>query len=44
MSGGTQRRSLPRYQSEEIKILNTSFSRVGIEPTTVLLTVARLYP
>ena len=29
-SGGTQRCALPRYQSEEMKILNISF-REGIE-------------
>ena len=33
LSGGTQRRALPRPQSEELKILNISFPRVGIEPT-----------
>ena len=33
LSEGTQRRSLPRHQSEEIKILNISFLRVRIEPT-----------
>ena len=30
---GTQRLSLPRYQIEEMQILDISFSRVGIEPT-----------
>ena len=29
-----QRRALPRYRSEEMKILNITFPRVGIEPTT----------
>ena len=33
LSGGTQRRTLPRYQSEETKILCISFPRVEIEPT-----------
>ena len=33
LSGGTPRRTLPLYQSEEIKILNSSFSRMRIEPT-----------
>ena len=33
LSGGTQRRALPRQQSE-MKILNFSFPRVAIEPTT----------
>ena len=31
MSGGTQRRDSPRYQCEEMKILNISFPRVEIE-------------
>ena len=38
---GTQRRALPCYQAQEIKILinNNSFSLVAIEPTTVAITV-----
>ena len=32
MSSGTQRRALHRCQSEEMKILNISFARVGTEP------------
>ena len=39
LSSRTQRRTLPAYQSEEIKILNFSFSHVKIEPTT-----NRVYP
>ena len=35
-SCGTQRRALPRHQCEEMKILNISFLRVRIEPTTVV--------
>ena len=34
MGGGTQRRALFRKQSEDIKILNTSFPRAEIRPTT----------
>ena len=34
LNGRTQRRSLPQHQSEEIKILNNSYSRMGIERTT----------
>ena len=34
LSGGSQRRVLLQHQSEEMKILNISFPRVGIEPTT----------
>ena len=34
-NGGTQRRGLHRYQSEEIKILNISIPRLRIESTTV---------
>ena len=34
MLSGTQRRALLQYKSEEMKILNISFSRVGIELTT----------
>ena len=34
LSGGTQRRALPRHQSEEIEILNISFPRMGIEHKT----------
>ena len=37
LSGRTQRRALPRHQSEEMEIqtkVNTSSPRVGIEPTT----------
>ena len=33
LSGGTQRRALPRKQGEEMKLLNILFPRVGIEPT-----------
>ena len=32
LSGGTGRRALPRYQSEEMTILNISFPLNGIEP------------
>ena len=32
--GGTQRRAVPRHQSEEMKILNILSPRVGIEPFT----------
>ena len=42
LSGGTQRRALPHYQSEEIKILNISFPRIGMEPTACPSTVARV--
>ena len=31
--GGTQHRGSPRRQSEEMKIFNILFSRVGTEPT-----------
>ena len=34
LSGVIQRRVLSRYQGEEMKILNISFSRLRIEPTT----------
>ena len=34
LSGGTQRRVLPRYQCKKMKILNITFQRVGIEATT----------
>ena len=34
-NGGTQRSTLPRYQSEELKILNISFPRMVMQPTTV---------
>ena len=34
LSGGTQRRILLYYHSELMKILNITFPRVGIEPTT----------
>ena len=33
---------LPRYKSEQMKIINISVARVGTEPATVALTVARL--
>ena len=33
VSVGTQRRALPRHQSEEMKILNISFPKVVIEST-----------
>ena len=42
LSGGTQRRALPRYQSEDRKILNISFPTVRIESRTVAITVTRL--
>ena len=34
LSGGPQRRTSPRHQSEELKIQMFLLSRVGIEPTT----------
>ena len=34
LNGGTQRPVLARFQSEEMKLLNILFPRVGIEPTT----------
>ena len=34
LGGETQRRTFPRYQSEEMKILTTPFSQLGIELTT----------
>ena len=34
LSGGTQRRTLTLCQSEEMEILNISFPRVEIVPTT----------
>ena len=34
LSGGTQRRALPRNQNENFFILNISFPRVEIEPIT----------
>ena len=34
MLGGTKPRVLSRHQDEKIKILNISFSRVVVEPTT----------
>ena len=43
-SGGTERRISPRYHSEEMKIFNITFPRVGIEFTTVALTVTRMCP
>ena len=46
LSGGTQRRALPCYQSEEMKtlIMNDSYPRVGIEPTNVAIIITRLCP
>ena len=41
LSGETQRRVLPRYHSEEMKILNILLPLVRIEPTTVASTVTR---
>ena len=43
LSGGTQHRALPRYQSEEMIMLNIYFSRIGIESTAIRFTVTRLY-
>ena len=45
MSGGTQRRSLPLQQSEELKIKNILFPRAEIKPTTcrVYSHTVRLY-
>ena len=34
LTSGTQCRTLPRYQSEEMKIFNILSFRVGIKPTT----------
>ena len=34
LSRKTHHRALPHHQSEDMKILNISFSRVGIKPTT----------
>ena len=34
LSGGTQRRALPRHQNADMKFLNISFLQVGIEPTS----------
>ena len=42
LSGGTQRRALPRYQCKEMKILNITFQRVGIEATTYRVYSRRL--
>ena len=36
VSGGTKRRAFPRYQSKEMKMLNISFPRAGIEAATCL--------
>ena len=33
LSGGTERRALPRCQIEQMTILNISFPRLVIEPT-----------
>ena len=44
LSGGTQRRALPRYQSEEMKIWNISFLRVRIESTIVAFSTRTLGP
>ena len=38
LSGGNQCRGLPRDQFEEMKILNSLFPPVKIEPTTVAFT------
>ena len=43
LSGGTQRRVLPRCQSEEMKIY-VSFPRVGSKPTTSRFYRHTLYP
>ena len=40
LSGGTQRLALHQHQNEEIKLLNISCPRVGMESTTIALTVA----
>ena len=42
LSGGAQHRTLPFYQSKEMKILHMSPPRLGIESTSVVFTVARL--
>ena len=42
LSGGTQRCAVPRYQSEEMKMLHILLPQVGIEPTTVAFTDVRL--
>ena len=34
LSDGTQRRAMPQHHSEEIKLFNVLFPRVGIEPAT----------
>ena len=41
MSGGNQRRALVLYHSEEMKILNIKFLRVGLETITVAFTVVK---
>ena len=43
-SGGTLCRALFRHQSEKNKILNISFPRVGIEPTTYRVNSPTLMP
>ena len=34
LNGGTERHAFPCYQSEEMKIINVSCPRMGIEPTS----------
>ena len=43
LSDETQRRALPRYQSEEMKISHIWDLTVGIGPTTCPVSIARLY-
>lgn len=44
LRGGIQRRALPLYQSEKMKMLSISLCLVRIEPTIVAVTVARFGP
>ena len=44
LSGGNQRRALPRHQSEEIQILNISFPRVEMDLTTCRIYSHALVP
>ena len=42
-SDGIQRRALSQYQSEEMKVLNNSFSRVESNPQPAAFTDTNLY-
>ena len=39
LNDGTQRHTLTRHQNEEMKVLNISFPRVGMEPVAFSVTL-----